>query len=329
MEKKYVQRKRCGKGFRYQYLEGDSSLSDPKLKNWIKSLAIPPAWRSVKIDLNKRAKVHAVGRDSKGRKQYIYNDNYRKKREREKFDHIVNFAKLLPSLRIKVSEDLHNDDTLSENRVLALQVKLLDDHYFRVGSRVYAKKNKTFGLTTLRSKHMVDHGDYISFKYTGKSGKEQTRKIQDKVSVSMLRALDESVGYKIFKFEDESSGERVEITRPILNQYIKNLIGDDYSAKDFRTWAGTCLAAALLSELGPQRKADKAKKNILSVIDEVAKALGNTRAVARASYVDPRVIEKYKKGKTIKPYLREVREELTSDPNFTDEAVISFLTEKT
>lgn len=301
-------RKRAGKGFTYRYKKSGKTLKNEKIRDWIKSLAIPPAWSKVEISLDKKAKVHSFGRDAKGRKQYIYNEKFRKKRELAKYDHIIEFAKRLPSARKKIEKDFKKDK-LTKKSVLAAMVKMLDSAQFRAGSKYYSKNNQTYGLTTLRSKHLKEHKNYIEFSYTGKSGKEQERVIKDDELREIILNLDELSGYEIFKYKNKK-GKIKKIDRNILNDYISTRIGEGFTAKDFRTWAGTCFAAIALSELGPAKNKKDIKKNVIKTVDSVAKVLGNTRSVAKASYIDPRVIKKYEQGYTITSYLKEIKKEI-------------------
>ncbi len=315
-----VERKKWGRGFTYKYEDGPT-LKGQASRKWIQSLAIPPAWEQVKIDLDKSAKIHAWGRDSNGKKQYIYNKGWRRVREEMKFDRIIEFAQKLPMMRKITGQHLQTRG-LGRKKVLACMVRLLDNAYFRAGNEHYRKENETYGLTTLRSKHLDVHGDIAEFHYCGKSHQEQHKKIEDKRLVKILKQLDEIPGHEIFKFFDED-GERIFVDSQMLNDYIKEIMGEDFSAKDFRTWAGTYLSAILLNELGPWPDDQKSKKNILSVIDQVASKLGNTRDVARASYIDPRVISSYESGVVLEQYLNAVSDCKTSSPE--EEAVRELL----
>lgn len=303
-----ILRKPYGRGFTYKYLDTNETLKDVQKKKWIKSLAIPPAWSGVHIDLNKKAKVLAWGRDLKERKQYIYNESFRAKKEQEKFDRMIEFGKMLPVMRKKTSEHLKKKK-LSKEKVLALMVRLLDTAYFRAGSQYYADENDTYGLTTLRSKHLKITDGEAYFYYCGKSGKFQEKVIENKKLTKILKKLDAIPGYEIFKYVDDK-GNKHDIDRDMLNDYIKSTMGEKFSAKDFRTWAGTYLAATILDKIGICDEKSKIEKNIIEAVDDVAAKLGNTRDVARSSYIDPRVIELYSEGKTIRQYTKEVQSEL-------------------
>jgi DNA topoisomerase-1 len=298
-----VERKKWGKSFTYKYISTGSTLKDKKIKEWIKSLAIPPAWENTKIDLNKKAKVYAWSRDAKNRKQYIYNTSWRAKQEKIKFDRIVEFASKLPHMR-RVTGQYLLDKEPSRKKVLSCMVRLLDNAYFRAGNDAYVKENETYGLTTLRSKHLKIKPDSLLFTYKGKSGKNQNRMVKDKTLVKALKQIDKIPGYEIFKYID-SDGVKHDVNSNELNEFIRDLMGEDFSAKDFRTWAGTFLAAKFLDHLGVEKKETLQKKKINQAIDKVAEELGNTKTVAKSSYIDPRVIVAYGKNTTFSKYLKE------------------------
>ncbi|MBD64872.1 MAG: DNA topoisomerase [Halobacteriovoraceae bacterium] len=319
-----IHRKPWGQGFTYQYEKG-RTLKKESLKDWIKSLAIPPAWKNVWIDTDKDAKIHAWGRDSKNKKQYIYNDNWRSQREAAKFDRIIEFADKLTHMRRVTAQHLR-DKTLTKRKVLACMTRLLDEAYFRAGSKYYAKEHGTYGLTTLRSKHLDISKDHIEFHYQGKSGKEQKKMIEADKLIQVIEELDELKGYRIFKYINQNN-EIKSLDRDDLNQYIKKLMGDDFTAKDFRTWAGTFLAATLLDKLDLPKKSMKQKKEINKVIDKVALHLGNTRSIAKSSYIDPRVIQLYQSGSTIKNILNNIKltQELKQFSNKEERAVVELI----
>ncbi|MES2664328.1 MAG: DNA topoisomerase IB [Pseudomonadota bacterium] len=294
--KSYIHRIPKGKSF--VYLDSENHpIQDRDLKSWIKSLVIPPAWNEVFINPSKTAKLHAWGRDAKGRKQYVYNPNYRKKREQRKFDRIIAFAERLSHMR-KVTGQHLCGKKLNRNRVLACMTRLLDGAYFRPGNPAYTAQNETYGLTTLRSKHLNIEGATLTFNYRGKSGQQQEQKVTDRRLANIVRQLDEMPGYEIFQYIDEN-GKRVKVSSYDLNQYIREIMGEEFSAKDFRTWAGTYIAAITLDELGICDNPKSSNKNICHAVRQVSKILGNTQAVARASYIDPRVFNHYSNGTII------------------------------
>ena len=313
-------RKKHGKGFTYKDAS-KTTVTDKKLKDYFKSLVIPPAWTEVEINSSKRSKILVTGRDDKGRKQYIYNPKYRAKQEQQKFDRILRFADELETMRRVTGQHLRQR-SLKKEKVLACMVRLLEAAYFRPGSDYYSEENKTYGLTTMRSRHMEIDGDTIIFDYTGKSGKEQHREIMDKKLAKIVKEIDELPGYEIFKFIDED-GNKQDVKSEHLNEYIREVMGEEFSAKDFRTWAGTVIAAMALDEIGAIDKKDQKllDKNIRNAVVRVSERLGNTPAVARSSYIDPRVIEQYNNGKTINYFQKEINRLLKDKENLSREEI--------
>ena len=296
-----ISRKRVGKGFTYCYANGETIRRQCKQGRstieWIESLAIPPSWKKVRISAVKKSKILALGRDAAGKKQYRYNESFVRKRQKQKYNRLISFAESLSAMRKATKSHLESTE-LDKNKVLACMVRLIEQAYFRPGNDQYTKDNNTYGLTTLRSKHLSYEDGELVFNYVGKSGKEQERHIQDSRLASIVRELDEKPGYRIFKYYE--NGEKKYIKSKDLNEYITQYMGHEYSAKDFRTWAGTFLAALALDKKPLARcKSDK-QKHISEAVKEVAKALGNTPAVARANYIDPRVIARYKNSITLK-----------------------------
>ncbi|WP_435415535.1 DNA topoisomerase IB [Polaribacter aestuariivivens] len=311
-------RKKHGKGFTYVSSQ-NKTIKDKKLKDWFKSLVIPPAWTDVKISSKKNAKVLVTGRDDKNRKQYIYNPKYREKREKQKFDRILNFADQLEHMRRITGQHLRKQK-LSKEKVLACMVRLLEAAYFRPGSDYYAKENETYGLTTMRSKHLTIDGEELIFNYTGKSGKEQERHIIDEKLAKTVKEIDDLPGYEIFKFIDKN-GVKQDVKSEHLNEYIREVMGEEFSAKDFRTWSGTVIAAMALDEIGAIDKKDQKllNKNIKNAVIKVSEHLGNTPSVARSSYIDPRIIDEYTHGKTIKFFQNEINRLLKKNENLSRE----------
>lgn len=313
-------RKKTGRGFTYTDEEG-IKITDEKLLSFFKSLVIPPAWSDVQINNSPRAKVRATGYDAKGRKQYIYNANFRLHQDQKKFDRIVQFADRLPHMRAVTGQHLRKRK-LDRNKVLACMVRLLDIAFFRPGSDIYAKQNKSYGLTTLRSKHLKIDGDKLHFNYIGKSSKKQEKLIVDAQLVRIVREIDDLPGYEIFKFIDEE-GKVQDVKSQHLNEYIREIMGSEFSAKDFRTWAGTVIAAMSLDELGAIEEIDQRKlsKNIREAVVAVSERLGNTPAIARKSYIDPRIIDNYTKGKTLCYFKKEVDKLLKKSENLSVEEI--------
>jgi len=315
------------KGFRYEYPEGEPVREERVLKR-IDGLKVPPAWRDARIARVPSARVQAVGYDTAGRLQYLYHPKYRERKEKEKFDRILRFADRLPEMRRITSEHLRREE-LDREKVLACMTRLINAAYFRVGDERYAKKNRTYGIATLRRKHLSIEGDTMTFEYRGKWGQCQRKTVTDGVLREIVEECVALPGYEIFKYRD--GREIKDVKSRDLNAYIKEVMGPEFSPKDFRTWAGTLIAAVKLAELGVTEEEKKAKKNVLAAIDAVAERLGNTRAIARESYVSPRVIEHYLEGSTIAYYGERVEEIIAAeqgDLTEDEKAVLELLQRK-
>ncbi|HYH75202.1 MAG TPA: hypothetical protein VD735_04550 [Candidatus Saccharimonadales bacterium] len=285
----WIERRKVGKGF--HYTQGGQPIPDKDKRAYFASLRIPPAWQDVHIAVNKRAKILAIGTDKAGRKQYIYNPVFRAKQEQAKFDRILRFAKALPHMR-EVTERHLRHRTLDKEKVLACIVRLMDEAYFRVGNEVYAKEHHTYGLTTMRSKHTTVQGDTITFDFTGKSGQHHTKHITDRTLARVVKRLDNLPGYEVFKYYDDG-GQLTSVDSSDVNAYIKELMGEEFSAKDFRTWGGTLIAAGELAAAERAASERERKKTVTTCVKKVARKLGNTPAVARSSYIDPRIIKAF------------------------------------
>ena len=288
MSKRYIERTKHGKGFRY-------TLEDKKIGkaavSRVASLAIPPAWTDVQISVSEKSKVQATGHDANGKKQYIYHKTHTAKQEAAKFDRITSFAEQLPKLRKQVRKDLKRW-RFDKRKVTAAAVSLMDQEYFRVGNQAYARSNKHYGLTTLRSKHLTVKGDKAVFDFVGKSGQEHHKVVSDEQIAKIVKKLDDMPGYELFRYYDKK-GDLHNLTSSDVNAYIKDIMGDDYSAKDFRTWGGTLLAAVELArEVRGDTKTAR-KKAMTECVKRVAKKLGNTPAIAKSSYIDPRIFKAY------------------------------------
>ena len=313
-------RKKKGKGFSYTD-ETRKTVTDTAVKTYIKSLVIPPAWKDVEISEKKSSKILVTGRDELGRKQYIYNPKFRQKQEQKKFDRIIEFAEQLERMRRVTGQHMRKRKPTRE-KVLATMVRLLESAFFRPGSDAYTKQNKSYGLTTMRSKHLEIKGDELIFTYRGKSGKDQEKHITDAKLAKIVKEIDEMPGYEIFKFIDEN-GNIQDVKSEHLNQYIREVMGEEFSAKDFRTWSGTMIAAIALDELDVEEEKDQKTmdKNIRNAVIQVSEKLGNTPAVARSSYIDPRVIDKYLNGKTLKYFQKEVNKLLKKNENLSESEI--------
>src|ERR687893_393139 len=258
-------------GFFYRYPGTNETVREERVLARIENLKVPPAWEDARIARSPSAKVQAVGYDSAGRLQYLYSAKYRERKEREKFERVLRFADALPRMRETTSDHLRREG-LGPERVLAAMTWLMNAAYFRVGDERYARKNKTYGIATLRRKHLLIEGDAMIFEYSGKWGKIH-RKV---VTEGRLREVVEECvglpGYEVFKYVDESGRVR-DVKARDLNSYVKQVMGEEFTPKDFRTWAGTLIAAVKLAELGPVTESKHAEENVLGAIDAVAERL--------------------------------------------------------
>jgi DNA topoisomerase-1 len=320
-----IRRRRHGRGFTYLSPNGKRVGSSKTLER-IKKLAIPPAWSDVWICPEANGHIQATGRDAKGRKQYRYHTRYRQQRDETKFHRMLEFSRLLPKLRPQVERDLSLPG-LPRDKVLATVVRLLEKTLIRVGNQVYAKKNRSFGLTTMRDRHVEITGAEIRFKFRGKSGVEHSVAINDRRLARIVQQCQSLPGQELFQFVDDS-GKRQDITSNDVNDYLHRITGHAVTAKDFRTWAGTMRAAIAFRSAGPAGPGRKTSNNVVRVIDEVAAHLGNTRDVCRKYYIHPRVIERYLKGEVIPdtPPLKPPKRQRRSAAIRRDEyAVLKFL----
>jgi DNA topoisomerase IB len=293
-----LSRRRRGKGFEYTGQDGRRVTDESTLAR-IRSLAIPPAWNDVWISPDERGHLQAVGTDAAGRRQYLYHERWRERRDREKHERMITFARQLPELRASVDRDLRSDD-ISRERVLGAATRLLDRAFFRVGGESYAEQNGSYGLATIQKHHVHVHGDTVVFDFVAKAGVRRLARVGDPDLARVVRALkrrsnggDELLAWR--------SGKRWRDVRSSdINAYIKELAGPDFSAKDFRTWHATVLAAVVLARKDAEATSTTSRKRLVSsAVREVAGFLGNTPAVCRASYVDPRVIDRFMSGETI------------------------------
>lgn len=309
-----------GKNFSY-ITNKQEKLKDKEKIEYIKSLVIPPAWTDVEITTNKSAKILAIGRDQKGRKQYIYNPKFRAKKDADKFDRILHFAENLEHMRRVTGQHLRKKK-MTREKVLATMVRLLDSAYFRPGSPKYTEQNQSYGLTTIRKKHLTIEGDEMIFSYKGKSGKFQEKHIINSKLTKVISDLEELPGYRLFKYYDKDNN-LITVESQDLNDYIREIMGAEFSAKDFRTWAGTMIAAGILDELGicEAKQQKELKKRIRNAIVGVSEKLGNTPSVARDSYIDPRIFEHYKNGHTVHYFQKEIKRLLKKNENLSETEV--------
>ena len=287
-------------GFSYRYPGTGEAVREERVLQRIEGLKVPPAWDEARVAQSPSAKVQAIGYDSAGRVQYVYHEKYRERKEREKFDRILHFAQNLSHMRSVTSRHLRRE-RLDREKVLACMTRMMNSAYFRVGEERYAKKNGTYGIATLRRKHLKIEGDTVIFEYTGKWGQEQRKAVTDPRIRRVVEECRDLPGYEVFKYLD-GAGKVRDVKSRDLNAYIKEVVGDGFTAKDFRTWAGTLIAANRLAELGAAEDPKAAQKNVLAAVDDVAGRLGNTRDIARASYISPRVIDHYLEGSVVAYY---------------------------
>ncbi len=293
-----IARRRVGTGFAY-YAPDGTRITGAAERNRLASLAIPPAWTDVWICPDPDGHIQATARDAKGRKQYRYHPRFRDLRDQSKFGRMLTFSQALPRLREKVERDLALPG-LPRRKLLATVVRLLDRTLIRVGNDEYTKANKSYGLTTLRRHHVEVKGHSIRFEFKGKSGIQHSVALTDRRLARIVQQLQDLPGQQLFKYVDED-GKRQAIGSDDVNEYLRHITGREVTAKDFRTWSGTMLAAGALRELGPAESERQARRNINLALDRVAHRLRNTRAVCRKYYVHPAVLEAYFAGRTIPP----------------------------
>jgi DNA topoisomerase-1 len=288
-----IRRRKSGKGFSFVDAQG-KTVKDPKVVERIKKLAIPPAWTDVWICPRANGHLQATGRDARGRKQYRYHVDWRAVRDETKFGRMIAFGETLPRIRERVDQDLSLRG-LPREKVVAAVVKLLETTLIRVGNPEYAKQNNSFGLTTLRNRHVDISGSTLHFEFRGKSGKDHSVEIHDRRLARIVRQVRDLPGQKLFQYLDEG-GERQSISSEDVNDYLRATTGEDFSAKDFRTWGGTVLALSALLELGPCDTEKEASQAVVEAIKQVSSSLGNRPAICRKFYVHPLVIESYLEG---------------------------------
>jgi DNA topoisomerase-1 len=307
-EKPGIRRERNGKGFHYVDPTG-KVLHDEETLGRIKALAIPPAWTDVWICLDASGHLQATGRDDRRRKQFRYHPRWRGIRDETKYARMIAFARALPKIRRRVKKDLALKG-LPRNKVLAAVVQLLEVSLIRVGNDEYARENNSFGLTTMRNKHVDVNGSTLRFHFRGKSGRWHDVDIHDARLAKIVERCQDLPGQELFQFVGED-GERRDVKSEDVNDYIREMSGQDFSAKDFRTWAGTVLAAMALQEFKKFDTKTQARKNIVAAIESVAKKLGNTPAVCRKCYIHPNVLDSYLEG-TLLETLKQRAEKVLS-----------------
>jgi DNA topoisomerase-1 len=288
-----ISRKRVGRGFAYYALDG-TLIRDRHERRRLAALAIPPAWTDVWICPDPLGHIQATARDAKGRKQYRYHPSFRARRDESKFGRMLTFSAALPKLREQVEKDL-SIPGLPRRKLLATLVRLLDKTLIRVGNDEYTKANRSYGLTTLKRRHVEVEGHTVRFEFRGKSGIQHSLAITDRRLASIVQQLQDLPGQQLFKYVDPD-GKRQSIDSDDVNAYLREVTGLSVTAKDFRTWSGTMLAARALRDLGPPANQREAQRNVNKALDHVASHLRNTRAVCRKYYVHPAVVAAYHEG---------------------------------
>src|SRR5215211_3245801 len=284
--------RRIAKGQNFEYLDTEKkTIRDEQRLLRIKRLAIPPAWTEVWICPSPNGHIQATGRDARGRKQYRYHERWREVRDENKFDRLAQFAKALPNIRRRVAQDLKLPG-LPRQKVLATIVRLLERTFIRIGNEEYARENKSFGLTTLKNRHVKVKGAQVRFRSRGKSGREHELDVTDRRVAKVIARCQDLAGQDLFQYVDDD-GEVQNVTSEDVNEYLRQIAGDDFTAKDFRTWGGTVLAAIALNRQEEFQTKKQAKSGIKTAITAVAELLGNTPAVCRKCYVHPVIVEAY------------------------------------
>jgi len=301
-----ISRRRIGGGWVY-FAPTGRRITDVRVRDRLNSLAIPPAWTDVWICPDSDGHIQATARDARGRKQYRYHPQYREARDRSKFRRMLEFSEVLPRLRERLEKDMRSGD-LSRKQLLATVVTLLDRTLIRVGNDEYVRENRSYGLTTLRRRHLKIDGSMLRFSFRGKSGVEHSIAVADPRLARIIQRCRELPGEELFQYRD-AAGKRHLITSDDVNEYLKDISGREVTAKDFRTWGGTMLAAVELRTRGRAASRREADRNVIEAIDKVSERLGNTRAVCRKYYVHPALIKAYLMGETVPqpPAMRKAR----------------------
>ena len=336
-------RRRWGRGFTYKDATG-KTVKDKALRQRFDALVIPPMWSEVWICQDDKGHLQSTGRDDKARKQYLYHPEWDRVRDQAKFNAMIGFAQALPNLRAQVEKDLEAQ-SLSRANVLAAVVKLLETTLIRIGNSRYAKMNKSYGLSTLRSKHVSETDNGLAFDFVGKSAKEHHVELQDERLIEIVQACSELPGYQIFKYLDDNGDKQV-VDSSDINDYIRShTCGHDsesktyssnvYSAKDFRTWMASVLAASYLYDelqtskgqpiLASEPNSDERQQLVTAMVKAVAEELGNTPAVCRASYINPVIIERFLAGQFFEPYKQARRGRTKQYQSCEEKALLGFL----
>ena len=305
-----ITRHKARNGFDYRLPDGAVVRDIDTLKR-IRSLAIPPAWTNVWICLHSNGHLQATGRDARGRKQYRYHSRWREVRDEAKYNKLLIFTQVLPQLRARVEEDLKRPG-LQRERVLAAIVRLMELTFFRVGNSEYAKANESFGLTTLRDRHVAIEGSRIHISFRGKSGKHHETDINDRRLARIVKSCRDLPGYELFQYMD-AEGQRHTVGSAEVNEYLREITGEEITAKDFRTWAGTQLAAEALREFEAFDSEAERKRAVVRAVEKVAKHLGNTPTICRRCYIHPAVLEGYFEGTMLQTLADNTRKYLAAN----------------
>jgi DNA topoisomerase-1 len=294
------------RGFRFKRADGKKISAADRQR--IEELKIPPAWTDVWINAAAGGAVQAIGKDAAGRSQYLYHASHVRRQEARKFKRLIKFAEALPSLRSTVASQIRQPG-LGKETVMASILRILSTCFLRPGSQVYASENGSFGLATLRPKHVKVKRDVVEFDFPGKSGVQQVRQLKDGRVSKVVRTLLKHPSREVFKYQN-GNGEFVNVTRQHINDYIREVMGENFSAKDFRTWAGTLVCACALARRGTDLTEEEAvrKRKVVEAIEETSEVLGNTPAVCRSSYICPEIISSFETGKTISRYFNTPQE---------------------
>ena len=319
-----IRRVRAGKGFRYVTPDGHTVRDTPTIDR-IRSLVIPPAWQDVWICAHPNGHLQATGRDVKGRKQHRYHPRWREVRDEAKYGRILDFAAALPALRRRAEKDLAGS-SLSRTKVIAAVVQLLEKTLIRVGNDEYARDNQSYGLTTMRAGHAKVSRSKVRFRFKGKSGKYHDIEFTDARLARIVRRCQELPGRELFQYLDDD-GEVQDINSSDVNDYLRDVTGQDFTAKDFRTWIGTVLAARALQERADFSSGTQAKRNVLAAVEAVAGVLGNTRSVCRKCYIHPAIIDSYMDRSLAKTLSMRASQRLAQSASLsrTETAVLALL----
>jgi DNA topoisomerase-1 len=320
-----IRRRKSGKGFSFRNPDG-SPVKDKETLARIKSLAIPPAYTDVWICADPMGHIQATGRDDRGRKQYRYHPRWREVRDSTKYERMLDFGKALPAIRERISADMGKRG-LPREKVLATVVHLLENTLIRIGNATYSKENKSFGLTTLQDRHVEVDGGKMRFQFKGKSGKTWNLQVKDRRIARIVKSCQDVPGQHLFQYLDDD-GQRHGVTSQDVNDYLREISGQDFSAKDFRTWAGTVLAAIALTEFESFDTKAAAKRNLRDAIERVSSRLGNTPAICRKCYIHPQVLDCYLEGDLVNQLKDQIEEDLRTELDALkpeEAAVMAFL----